>query len=589
MNTRIQLAGFYGMDNFGDDLFVAIARYYRLRLWPTSTVRTFAPAARWYQRQGPAGKLARLVCAALGAHWADEVVLMGGSVLQRLSGTMRLRARQGLITQALGVSVGPWADDRDQAEVTALLDACEQVVVRDAMSVHRYPRALLGGDLAALTPRSWLEAEPHGRVLICPSAAADPADVARFALRCAETLAETGAEAVVCSLNSHPQLGDAEVAQLVARVCIDRGVPVDVCDYRTLGLEATLKLIAGARAVWTQRLHGAVVAYVAGVPYVLAGHHEKCRAFAQDTLGLRGLVAADGEGIHRAGPASLEGVLAHRAVDTYRRRAEQAYLGAPLPQTSYAAVVPYFNDAEVIGDAVASILNQSVPPRAVLIVDDCSNADQRAKLDAWAARLKDPRVQVLTTATNGGPSVARNLGWDAARAAGVDWVAFCDADDRWLPSKMATQLDALAATGAGFVTGAHRDQHTRVRLHQVGRFALNNPVVTSAAVVPACCRTRFDPAMRHSEDLKAWLELAAEVGTFAEIGTRLHWSSKAAWFVGGLSADQRKMLAGEVKAYRDAAEARWLSAPSVAVALIVLAGRALRRTVKIRLARGRAA
>jgi glycosyltransferase involved in cell wall biosynthesis len=111
-------------------------------------------------------------------------------------------------------------------------------------------------------------------------------------------------------------------------------------------------------------------------------------------------------------------------------------------------VIPAFNRASIIGAAVESCLVQSCPQIELLIVDDASEDDLSAALDAWR---DDPRLRLLRHERNQGVSAARNTGVEAASGA---YVAFLDSDDLWLPEKLERQL-ALARRQAGenFIIG----------------------------------------------------------------------------------------------------------------------------------------
>jgi glycosyltransferase involved in cell wall biosynthesis len=102
-----------------------------------------------------------------------------------------------------------------------------------------------------------------------------------------------------------------------------------------------------------------------------------------------------------------------------------------------SAVVPAYNAARTLLAAVESILRQTVGDIEVIVVDDGSEDDT-----AEVARgIGDPRVRLVSQA-NGGASAARNTGIRNARGR---YVAFLDADDLWLPDKLARQLALLGS------------------------------------------------------------------------------------------------------------------------------------------------
>ncbi len=98
-----------------------------------------------------------------------------------------------------------------------------------------------------------------------------------------------------------------------------------------------------------------------------------------------------------------------------------------------SVVIPAFNVAEWIGDCVRSVLEQSIAPQEIIVVDDGST-DQTASI---AASVGD--VVRVVTQTNRGLAAARNAG---AEAATCDGIVFLDADDELLPEAIA------ALTGA---------------------------------------------------------------------------------------------------------------------------------------------
>jgi succinoglycan biosynthesis protein ExoO len=105
-----------------------------------------------------------------------------------------------------------------------------------------------------------------------------------------------------------------------------------------------------------------------------------------------------------------------------------------------SVLIAAYNAAPFLSRAVASALTQSAPPIEVLIVDDAST-DATARV-AGALAEQDGRVRVLRLGVNRGPAAARNAGGAAARGA---WIAVLDADDAFLPGRLAA-LTTIART-----------------------------------------------------------------------------------------------------------------------------------------------
>jgi glycosyltransferase involved in cell wall biosynthesis len=99
-------------------------------------------------------------------------------------------------------------------------------------------------------------------------------------------------------------------------------------------------------------------------------------------------------------------------------------------------VIPCFQGANTIGDAVASVLGQTFAPAEVIVCDDGSTDDLKGALAPHAHAV------TLLRQEHRGVAAARNLG---LRHATGDFVAICDADDLYLPALLES-LAALALT-----------------------------------------------------------------------------------------------------------------------------------------------
>jgi glycosyltransferase involved in cell wall biosynthesis len=104
--------------------------------------------------------------------------------------------------------------------------------------------------------------------------------------------------------------------------------------------------------------------------------------------------------------------------------------------TAVSAVIPVYNGARYIAEAISSVLDQKLPPVECVVVDDGST-------DATADVVADFGAAVTyVRAERGGVSKARNHGIRLARG---ELVAFLDHDDVWLPEKLERQVEALCA------------------------------------------------------------------------------------------------------------------------------------------------
>lgn len=374
---RIAVAGYFGWGNFGDQLFLDTVLRRREELWPGSTgiVSLSTKNLARHATSGPLGALIRALHTVRIARSADVLAYCGGSVFGEVSGVDALRRRfRPARLQALGVSVGPFTDPGARLAVKEYLADFERIVVRDdswvllqeggpapALPVHaaaqvsaaqRTPeqgrvleqRGVFelsgafehGGDLAALSPLI-APVSPTARegLVVCPSAAAasDIETLTHQVVQARDALLARGRSVRVrlLALNGHPRWGDVELVRAVAASLRSLGIDSETSSFLDLGLEATVTMLTSAELVLSQRLHGAIVAYLSGGRFVMIDHHPKCRAFVEDVTGSTQVcVPVDAPDLSIALTAALDPAqaLSWEPRD-YIGRAQQVYLRQP--------------------------------------------------------------------------------------------------------------------------------------------------------------------------------------------------------------------------------------------------------------------
>jgi len=103
-----------------------------------------------------------------------------------------------------------------------------------------------------------------------------------------------------------------------------------------------------------------------------------------------------------------------------------------------SVIIPTYNRAHCVGEAVQSVLNQTYQFFELIVVDDGSTDNTLEVLRAFGDRVR------VVSQTNSGVSAARNLGM---RTAIGKYLAFLDSDDIWLPEKLEHQLKLMADEG----------------------------------------------------------------------------------------------------------------------------------------------
>jgi glycosyltransferase involved in cell wall biosynthesis len=105
-------------------------------------------------------------------------------------------------------------------------------------------------------------------------------------------------------------------------------------------------------------------------------------------------------------------------------------------QPTVAVIIPTYNRAALLIEALESVLAQTFKDFEVFIVDDGSTDDTAARV---APYLADTRIHYVVQ-ENSGATTARNYG---IRETSCAYIAFLDSDDVWMPSKLEKQISRL--------------------------------------------------------------------------------------------------------------------------------------------------
>jgi glycosyltransferase involved in cell wall biosynthesis len=197
------------------------------------------------------------------------------------------------------------------------------------------------------------------------------------------------------------------------------------------------------------------------------------------------------------------------------------------PEKLVSVVVPTFNMAQWLPDALDSIAAQTYTQLECIVVDDGSSDNSRVVVDSY---IRGDRRFRYIFKESGGPSSARNTGIKASRG---EFVAFLDADDIWLPKKLEKQMAALTARPeAGLCCTYYEEVDENLNLINTWPIIKQRngypdeicsetlaeniscclvPGSASAAVVRKVCFEElglFDARLRIGEDLDMWYRIA---------------------------------------------------------------------------------
>jgi glycosyltransferase involved in cell wall biosynthesis len=181
-----------------------------------------------------------------------------------------------------------------------------------------------------------------------------------------------------------------------------------------------------------------------------------------------------------------------------------------------SVVIPTYNLARLLPEAVESVRAQSWPDLEIIVVDDGSTDETPQLLE----RLSREGGARCFRQENAGAAAARNRGIREARKS---WIAFLDADDFWLAGKLAAQFEALESRpsaafsytdvvlrGEGGAEAALECGTTDRPL--LPQLLAGNMFATPTVVARRDCFERvglFDARLRTGEDWDMWMRLAA--------------------------------------------------------------------------------
>ena len=169
-------------------------------------------------------------------------------------------------------------------------------------------------------------------------------------------------------------------------------------------------------------------------------------------------------------------------------------------------IMPYYNAAKYIQETVGAIIAQTFKYWELIIVDDCSLAPETASVLKEVVS-RDNRIKVLRTGKNGGAGVARNVGIKAAQGR---YLAFCDSDDWWYPTKLEEQLAFMQENNYPFTCTWYEDANEKLEpyytMKQAPKQSYNSMIVGCNVGTPGvmidtqALGKKYMPALRRAED-----------------------------------------------------------------------------------------
>jgi polysaccharide pyruvyl transferase WcaK-like protein len=322
--TKYLLAGYYGFQNTGDDSFCVIGSWGIDQFWgggeikflsseiPELVVPGSAALNQRYRKYIGYSRIYQPLQSMLSELRADRITFMGGSIFSRKPKTIDRKlmpwiARSGKTAfGAAGVSIGPFKTSTDYEWVRNFLQYFAFIAVRDTQSYetackmgyqHKVVKAF---DLAVLLPlvnqdahmaNGGRQKEPDGKkvlgVSVCHYERYIPGGNIEIE-RSREEKMLAALELVVKNedlklklfvFNGNQRKGDVEITDLFYhRLSQIDSADIEVIPYQSDPLK-TWDEVQKCDAFFGVRLHSAIFAYTAGIPFILVEYHRKCTDF----------------------------------------------------------------------------------------------------------------------------------------------------------------------------------------------------------------------------------------------------------------------------------------------------------------------
>jgi len=161
-----------------------------------------------------------------------------------------------------------------------------------------------------------------------------------------------------------------------------------------------------------------------------------------------------------------------------------------------SVIIPVHNGEAYLGEAIQSVLVQTLPADELIVIDDGSTDGTAAEAQRYGAKLRYVRQP------HAGPGAARDHG---IRIAKGDYLAFLDADDLWAPRKLELQMRAFEEEPELDLVFGHMDQFRSPELApDVAATLVCNEVPTPSPLISCLLarRSAFDRVGALRTDLK---------------------------------------------------------------------------------------
>lgn len=206
-------------------------------------------------------------------------------------------------------------------------------------------------------------------------------------------------------------------------------------------------------------------------------------------------------------------MVAHLANAAHNDHGKRCAVSGDLGVPEVSIVMPAYNAAAYIAEAIQSVIDQTFAIWELVVVDDCSTDGTKGIVGRFMAQ--DSRIILASLDFNGGVARARNKGVEIARGR---YIAFLDSDDVWLPEKLERQLQEMESRGSQISCTSYAPIDSKGSIERGIRFVppsisfegmlTRNFIGCSTVLMDASLikERRFDNSFFH-EDYFMWMSL----------------------------------------------------------------------------------
>ncbi|MFK5947534.1 MAG: glycosyltransferase family 2 protein [Methylococcales bacterium] len=226
---------------------------------------------------------------------------------------------------------------------------------------------------------------------------------------------------------------------------------------------------------------------------------------------------------------------------------------------SVSVIIPCYCCADTISRAVDSVLTQTLRPKEVFLIDDCSNDGGKTLKVINKIQSENIKIKVIQLDKNSGPGSARNAGWEGATQ---PYIAFLDADDSWHPKKLEVQYQWMCDHPDVVLTGHPSPKISsclelprlplQISSRRVNKYSLllTNYFPTRSVMLKKDISFRFFPEKRYAEDYWLWLSIVFSGRKSYLLNMPMAYTYKEEFGDGGLAGNLWKTQKGVIDTYQ---------------------------------------